>query len=84
MADTKEAVSLRQLYQLGAAAKGRISRIYLHWTAGHYGQAFADYHLNIDSDGQQPQKSYLEAQHRQHRHRPLLRVQRILQRRRQS
>lgn len=52
MADTQEAVSLRQLYQLGAAAKGRISRIYLHWTAGHYGQTFADYHLNIDSDGQ--------------------------------
>lgn len=52
MADTKEAVSLRQLYQLGAAAKGRISRIYMHWTAGHYGQTFADYHLNIDSDGQ--------------------------------
>ncbi len=52
MADTKETLTLRQLYQLGAAAKGRISRLYLHWTAGHYGQAFDGYHLNIDSDGQ--------------------------------
>lgn len=26
-------------------------RIYLHWSAGHYGQPFADYHLNIDHDG---------------------------------
>lgn len=36
---------------LAQAAAGRISRIYLHWTAGHYGQAYDDYHLNIDRDG---------------------------------
>ena len=28
-----------------------IDHIYLHWTAGHYGQAYDDYHLNIDRDG---------------------------------
>lgn len=26
-------------------------KIYLHWTAGRYGQLFDDYHLNIDQDG---------------------------------
>ena len=26
-------------------------RIYLHWSAGHYGHAYEDYHLNIDYDG---------------------------------
>lgn len=25
--------------------------LYLHWSAGHYGQYFDDYHINIDSDG---------------------------------
>lgn len=32
-------------------ARGKINHIYLHWTAGRYGQHFSDYHLNIDSDG---------------------------------
>ena len=32
-------------------ARGAIDKIYLHWTAGHYGQFFGDYHLNIDADG---------------------------------
>ena len=26
-------------------------RIFLHWSAGHYGQAYEDYHLNIDYNG---------------------------------
>ena len=34
-----------------AQGQGRISSIYLHWTAGRYGQLFADYHFNIDGDG---------------------------------
>ena len=34
-----------------AAKKCNAWRIYLHWTAGHYGQAYEDYHLNIDHDG---------------------------------
>lgn len=30
---------------------GDYSHVYMHVTAGHYGQFFDDYHLNIDSDG---------------------------------
>lgn len=26
-------------------------KIYLHWTAGRYGQRYDDYHINIDKDG---------------------------------
>lgn len=29
----------------------RETKLYLHWTAGHYGQFFADYHVQIDADG---------------------------------
>lgn len=34
-----------------ARAAGRDAKIYLHWSAGHYGQFYDDYHLNIDADG---------------------------------
>ena len=34
-----------------AARCARETKIYLHWTAGHYGQFFADYHVQIDADG---------------------------------
>ena len=44
-------ITEKQLHQLARQARGRITRIYLHWTAGHYGQVFDDYHLNIDRDG---------------------------------
>lgn len=30
---------------------GREPKVYLHWSAGHYGQFFDDYHINIDADG---------------------------------
>jgi hypothetical protein len=38
---------------LWAAAKGvgRDVKLYLHWSAGHYGSFFDDYHINIDADG---------------------------------
>ena len=36
---------------MAQAARGRIAQIYLHWTAGRYGQVYDDYHLNIDADG---------------------------------
>lgn len=26
-------------------------KVYIHWTAGHYGQAYDDYHFCIDHDG---------------------------------
>ena len=54
-------VTRAELRELGAAyrpalmyAAARCSRetkLYLHWTAGHYGQFFADYHVQIDADG---------------------------------
>lgn len=34
-----------------ALSAGRQVKIYLHWTAGHYGQFYDDYHINIDADG---------------------------------
>ena len=34
-----------------AARYDRETKLYLHWTAGHYGQFFADYHVQIDADG---------------------------------
>ena len=34
-----------------AKQMGRDVKIYLHWTAGRYGQRYDDYHINIDRDG---------------------------------
>ena len=54
-------VILEEIRDLALAAKndlwgiaqeyGRDVKIYLHWSAGHYGQFFEDYHINIDADG---------------------------------
>lgn len=54
-------VTLSQLKQLALSSKerlwrdaksmGRDVKLYLHWSAGRYGQFFDDYHINIDSDG---------------------------------
>ena len=30
---------------------GKLSHIYLHWTAGFYDQTFPDYHLNVTGTG---------------------------------
>ena len=43
-------IDLDELHSLARQASG-ITKIYLHWSAGHYGQFFDDYHINIDSDG---------------------------------
>lgn len=32
-------------------ARGRIDRIYLHWTGGDYDTPYSAYHINIDGDG---------------------------------
>lgn len=47
----KLAVTLDHIRMLAENAAGSIDRIFLHWTAGHYGQFFEDYHINIDYDG---------------------------------
>ena len=39
------------LYYLACQFKGEIDHIYLHWSAGWYGQFYDDYHINIDADG---------------------------------
>lgn len=44
------AAAREDLWQTAKAA-GRDAKIYLHWTAGHYGQFYDDYHINIDYDG---------------------------------
>lgn len=54
-------VTRAELRELGAAYRpalmyaaarcARETKLYLHWTAGHYGQFFADYHVQIDADG---------------------------------
>ena len=40
-----------KLAELVALGRNRISQIYLHWTAGRYGQLYDDYHFNINADG---------------------------------
>lgn len=42
--------SKESLYS-AASSLGRDVKVYLHWSAGHYTQFFADYHINIDADG---------------------------------
>lgn len=44
-------ISLQELRRMARAAKGCIDKIYLHWTAGNYGQYSDDYHICIDGDG---------------------------------
>lgn len=44
-------ISLEDLCQMAREAQNDIDRIFLHWSAGHYGQFFSDYHVNIDKDG---------------------------------
>lgn len=43
--------SIQELKEIICKYRGRIDRVYLHWTAGKYGQYFSDYHINIDDDG---------------------------------
>ncbi len=45
-ADSREAV------WSAAESVGREPKVYLHWTAGHYGQQYDSYHINIDEDGE--------------------------------
>ena len=54
-------VSVKDLWGLAVEAResiweqakrcGREPIIYLHWSAGHYGTVFDDYHVNITGDG---------------------------------
>lgn len=44
-------ITLTELKTMAQKVNGQISKVYLHWTAGHYGQQFPDYHILIDHDG---------------------------------
>lgn len=54
-------VTLKELKNLALESKAQLWRqakalhrdvkLYLHWSAGHYGQFFDDYHINIDANG---------------------------------
>lgn len=43
--------SLDDVRRLAQNARGFITDLYLHWTAGWYGQCYDDYHICIDKDG---------------------------------
>ena len=43
--------SLDDVRRLAQNARGFITDLYLHWTAGWYGQCYDDYHICIDRDG---------------------------------
>ena len=45
-------ITHKELHKLASEAKGITKKLYLHWTGGNYGDAYDDYHLNIDKDGQ--------------------------------
>lgn len=44
-------ITFGELRNMASAAKGRVDKIYLHWTAGTYDKPFDDYHINIDGNG---------------------------------
>lgn len=42
----------RENIQAAAEYIGRETKVYLHWSAGHYSQFWDDYHIQIDKDGE--------------------------------
>lgn len=56
----------KELYLLARQARGSIRRLYLHWSAGRYGQIFDDYHFSIDKDGELYRTCTALTQHKSH------------------
>ena len=46
------AMYYREAIADAARKQGRETKVYLHWSAGHYGQFWSDYHVQIDKDGE--------------------------------
>ena len=46
------AMYYREAIADAAEAQGHETKLYLHWSAGHYGQFWSDYHVQIDKDGE--------------------------------
>ena len=44
-------ITFEDVARLGQGANGFANRIYLHWTGGHYGHVYDEYHISIDWDG---------------------------------
>ena len=42
---------METIKEMAENARGYIDTIYLHWSAGHYGQVYDDYHITVDHDG---------------------------------
>jgi hypothetical protein len=45
------ALAAKPKLETRAAGENRCVKVYIHWSAAHYGQHFPDYHLMVDSDG---------------------------------
>ena len=45
------AIDIAKLKPLAHRSKGKITKLYLHWTAGRYEQVFDDYHISIGKTG---------------------------------
>ena len=44
-------ITEEEVRKMGKEVRGRIKKIYLHWTTGHYGEVDDLYHLCVDQDG---------------------------------
>jgi len=44
-------ITLDQLQELCTAAKGKINKLYIHWSAGKYKKIYPAYHINITEKG---------------------------------
>lgn len=44
-------IDLNEVAEMASDARGQIRNIFLHWSAGRYGQVYEDYHISIDYDG---------------------------------
>ena len=51
LSDKNRKLSEQELLSMANVAKMNIRKIFLHWTAGAYGQVFDDYHFCIAEDG---------------------------------
>ena len=45
-------IDYKKLAEVAKRSRGKINRIYLHWTAGHYDDVYDDYHINIGACGE--------------------------------
>ncbi|MBQ8919063.1 MAG: N-acetylmuramoyl-L-alanine amidase [Acidaminococcaceae bacterium] len=53
MSEAKQnVIEEKALKAMARAARGKVQRIFLHWSGGHYGQNCDEYHLCVDCDGQ--------------------------------